>query len=307
MALSIEQSHKLDEFFQTSNFSTKGAVVTDLDGTAVHEYQGMIVIHKEVEMGLKKIYDLGRPVIINTLRFPLSVIRTFGKEWYSISRKPIPVVLLNGSQLGFISQVNGELVFEQLESFPLEAIEIKQVVTGVGELQQAGITDLILFFYPEDWTQGEIIWTPAEEKVPAIREKYQSASSVISCSVSELEGILLQNPVCMILLLIEAKDDQLMAYQHTKRNNFFTHNKVDKLFGTLQMAKHMDFSPEDSLGAGDSNMDVFLDGVGLSVHVRTPDLPFHGKLLTLKLQDYHAYGEILTKLSSMQKKQLISK
>jgi hydroxymethylpyrimidine pyrophosphatase-like HAD family hydrolase len=267
----------------------------------------MIVIHKEVETGLKKIYDLGRPVIINTLRFPLSVIRTFGKEWYSISRKPIPVVLLNGSQLGYIKQSGESFIFEQLASFPLEPVEIKEVISGLKDLQKGGVSDLVLFFYREDWKQGEIIWTPSEERIPGIRKKYQSASSVIACSVTALEKILSESPVCMILLLIEAKNDQLMAYQHTRRNNFITHKNVDKLYGTLQMAKHINFSLEDSLGAGDSHMDVFLNEAGLSVHVRTPDLPFTGKILTLKLQDYHAYGEILSKLSTMQKNQLISK
>ena len=81
MQLNDEQVIQLDEFYNNSLFMTQGAVITDLDGTAVHESGGRTIIHQSVEIGLKKIYELGRPIIINTLRFPLSVIRTFGVDW----------------------------------------------------------------------------------------------------------------------------------------------------------------------------------------------------------------------------------
>ena len=99
--LSAEHLNRLEIFFSNSNFKKQGAVITDLDGTAVHEFKGKTIIHRDVELGLKRIYDVGRPVIINTLRFPLSVIRTFALDWYKISNNDIPVVLLNGSQLGY--------------------------------------------------------------------------------------------------------------------------------------------------------------------------------------------------------------
>lgn len=81
MPLDESQRIQLQNFFNQSNFPEAGAVITDLDGTAIHEYEGRYSIPKSVELGLKKINDLGRPIVINTLRFPLSVIRTFGKEW----------------------------------------------------------------------------------------------------------------------------------------------------------------------------------------------------------------------------------
>jgi len=68
----------LKDFIEASSFRTKGAVITDLDGTAVHEFQGKIVIPKEVEYALLHHYRSGRPVVLNSLRFPLSVFRTFG-------------------------------------------------------------------------------------------------------------------------------------------------------------------------------------------------------------------------------------
>src|ERR1044071_7368364 len=102
MPLDQTKKNQLQNFFDLSNFPVAGAVITDLDGTAIHEFQGNYSIPKAVEFGLKGIYDLGRPVVINTLRFPLSVIQTFGKEWYRISNRPIPTVLMNGSQLGYL-------------------------------------------------------------------------------------------------------------------------------------------------------------------------------------------------------------
>ena len=60
MALSAELDTKLQDFIHQSTFATSGAVVTDLDGTAVHEFQGKIIIPKEVELGLMRHYERGR-------------------------------------------------------------------------------------------------------------------------------------------------------------------------------------------------------------------------------------------------------
>src|SRR6188474_2074807 len=93
----------LRKFLMQSRFASDGAVVMDLDGTAVHEEHGRIYIPEPVEFGLKEVYELGRPVVLNSLRFPLSVMRTFGKEWLAISGAPIPVVSMNGSQIGYVT------------------------------------------------------------------------------------------------------------------------------------------------------------------------------------------------------------
>ena len=54
MGISEEVEGKLRLFMQQSEFATEGAVITDLDGTAVHEFQGRIIIPKEVELGLMR-------------------------------------------------------------------------------------------------------------------------------------------------------------------------------------------------------------------------------------------------------------
>src|SRR5688500_19366056 len=114
MALSEELETKLRKFMEQSTFATSVSVVTDLDGTGVHEFQGKIVIPKEVELGLMHHYESGRPLILNSLRFPLSVIRTFGQDWYRLSNAPIPTVTLNDSALGFITKTTeSELVSEE--------------------------------------------------------------------------------------------------------------------------------------------------------------------------------------------------
>src|SRR5687767_15791410 len=129
MALNAEVDAKLQQFIQESSFATSGVVVTDLDGTAVHEDQGKITIPKEVELGLMRHYERGRPLILNSLRFPLSVIRTFGKDWYKLSNAPIPTITLNGSLMGYVKKTDeGELAFEEAAAFPLTRGEIVEAL-----------------------------------------------------------------------------------------------------------------------------------------------------------------------------------
>jgi len=167
---------KLREFLLKSSFMAHGGIVTDLDGTAVHEDQGRIYIPKPVELALKELYDLGRPLILNSLRFPLSVLRTFGKDWHSISNAPIPTVTMNGSQMGFVTKnEKDEIVFEETAAFPLNEKEIIETLQIVEKLLNDNIREILVFYYPRDWRMGEIIWTPVAEKVLHVKEKYTSA------------------------------------------------------------------------------------------------------------------------------------
>ncbi len=300
MTLTEDQLLRIKRFFSHSKFRTHGAVITDLDGTAVHEFEGRIIIHKAVETGLKRIYHIGRPIVINTLRFPLSVIRTFALDWYTISNAPIPVVLLNGSQLGYITKLGDEFSFEQLQCFPLSAEEIKTEIEKLQPFIDDGIEDIILFYYPEDWKNGEIIWTPVAERIPHLQKKYSSASSVISIPLNELANELLKNPVCMMLVLIDLPNDKLMAYQHTKRSHFVTHKGVDKLHGAGKIAGLLNFDLEHSIGAGDTDMDNFLKAVGFSVHVGRINLSFEGVRDTLRLRDFVEYGDLLHQFAELQ-------
>ncbi len=101
----------MQQFLRQSAFMAQGGIISDLNRTVVQEIQGKVRIPAPVEQTLKELYDLGRPVILNTLRFPLSIIRTFGREWYSISTKPISVVSMNGSQIGYSEvQITGVIL-----------------------------------------------------------------------------------------------------------------------------------------------------------------------------------------------------
>jgi len=302
MPLSEDQRQQLRQFFHYSRFEEKGGVITDLDGTAIYELEGRYSIPKAVELGLIKMYELGHPVVLNTLRFPLSVIRTFGQDWYQIAKAPIPTVLMNGSQLGYIRpDSEGQLTYEEIDAFPLEAAEIKQPLSIVGDLLNEKINDLLVFYYPRDWRQGEIIWTPVAENVAMVQEKYKSASTVYSAPLSELKDELLRQDICMIFLLINIPQDQLMAYQHTKRSNFFTHRGVDKEFGAEQIAKHLGFDLRHSIGAGDSEMDRFLNAVGLAIHVGNPFLTYEGVVPPIKIGSSSELGDLLFELADMQR------
>ena len=302
MPISESQYVQLQTFFNQSEFASKGAVITDLDGTAIHEYEGRYSIPQSVELGLEKLYNLGRPVVLNTLRFPLSVIRTFGKEWYKISKNPIPVVLLNGSQLGFITQdADGNFAFEELDSFPVGRKEVTKVLNIIRDFTERQVDNLLAFYYPRDWTKGEIIWTPVESRIDEVSKKYRSASKVFTSDIETLEAKLLEESICMVFLLINLPQDKLMAYQHTIKSNFITREGVDKLSGAEHIAAKLQFELQHSLGAGDSDMDTFLKGVGQAVHVRNPYLKYHGLLPPICVTGSAALGELLFNLAAMQK------
>jgi hydroxymethylpyrimidine pyrophosphatase-like HAD family hydrolase len=237
-------------------------------------------------------------VVLNSLRFPLSVMRTFGKEWLAIAQAPIPVISMNGSQTGFVTtDEKGELCFEEIAAFPLSANEIDSVLAGVDALLEDDIREVLLFYYPRDWRLGEIIWTPVAEKVLHVKEKYKSASSVIAVEADKLAEMLHSEEICMIFLLIERPADDLMAYQHSKPSSFFTAKGVDKLSGTMALAEPLNFDLASSVGAGDTLMDVFLNGVGLSVQVGPQELPFRGSHNTIKLQNSFELGDLLFHLA----------
>ena len=301
MTLNLQVENAIGDFAHRSGFLSHGGVVIDLDGTAVHEYEGRTTIPRPVELGLKALYDRGRPVVLNSLRFPLSVMRTFGKEWMDISNSPIPVVTMNGSQLGYIKRdEKSELCFEEVAAFPLTANEIDACLTGVEALLDDNIRDILLFYYPRDWRMGEIIWTPVAERVDRVKEKYSSASAVTTVELDKLQAQLHAEEICMIFLLIERAADDLMAYQHSKPSSFFTTKNVDKLTGARVAADYIGFQMGASLGAGDTPMDVFLNGVGMAVHVGSMDLAFRGLTNTIRVADSFELGDVLFRLAGIQ-------
>lgn len=302
MPLTENQVQQLQKFFNQSNFDERGGIITDLDGTAIHEFQGKFSIPQSVELGLNRIYDLGRPVVLNTLRFPLSVIRTFGKEWYKISNAPIPTVLMNGSQLGYIHQKgSGGFDYEEICAFPLEYQEVADAFNNISSIIRDSVLDLLVFYYPRNWRLGEIIWTTLPEKVEEVQSKYVSASKVYSSSLEKLKLDLVEQDICMIFLLVDIPQDKLMAYQHTKRNNFITHKGINKQSGTEQIASLIGFDLKHSIGAGDSEMDTFLNSVGQAIHIGNAYLTYEGLMPAIKLSNSSEFGELLFQLAGMQK------
>jgi hydroxymethylpyrimidine pyrophosphatase-like HAD family hydrolase len=287
-------------FFTDTLFTEKGAVITDLDGTAIHEWEGRYGVPIHVEQGLKAIYATGRPVVLNTLRFPLSVMRTFGREWYKLSAAPIATVLLNGSMVGYIHEdASGQQRYEELDAWPLCSEDLDEVLDIVRHISGDGVSNLLVFYYPRNWQQGEIIWTAHQEKTAEVQEKYGSAERVWCSTIDELEAELRGQEICMIHLYADTPGDERMAYQHTRRRDFFTRSGVDKLWGAEQIGRILGFSLEASLGAGDTSMDTFLRGVGLAVHVgRTLD--YHGALPSLLVSGSEEFAALLMELAALQ-------
>lgn len=290
----IDPHSELRQFLAKSEFMRHGAVMTDLDGTAVHEEKGRVYVSLPMETGLKRMHDLGRAVIINSLRFPLSVIRTFGKAWYQIAGVPVPIVAMRGSLCGYmVLQTSGEIGFEEIDAACLEPYDIQQTLASASMLVDAGADELLIFFYPRDWTRGEIIWTPDPGRVKAVGEKYRSAAQVIGGGIELLEKELTSEDICMIFRLLDMPHDRAMAYQHTERSSFVTRSGVNKLSGAKRIAQHLGVDLLHSIGAGDTPMDDFLAGVGFAVIVGNMPIEYRGVLHTVRLPDSLALGKLL--------------
>lgn len=289
----------LADFLSRSTFASRGGVVTDLDGTAIHEVDGHIVIHDHVARGLKAVRDSGRPIALNTLRFPLNVVRTFGRAWYDISSKPVPLVSLNGAIVGELDVTGDETSFRELAARPLAAGDIAVPLDDVEALVAASEVDVLVFYYPRDWTLGEIIWTSRADGVGATRAKYGSASDVVSGSFAELRSRLARQELCMVFVLVDIPEDKRMAYQHARPSNFIVAPGVDKLAGARLAADAVGFDLAESVGAGDTPMDNFLAGVGLGVHVGPIHLDFQARYGQLRLPSVADLGPLLTKLAEI--------
>lgn len=290
----VDYLPRLQSFLRESQFAERGAVMTDLDGTAVHELEGRVLLSRSVELGLERVHAAGREVLINTLRFPLSIMRVFGEQWRRACGSDTLVVSLKGSLIGrIVTAGDGELAFDEIEAFTLTAQELAEVLTGVRGLCEQGAEDLLVFFYPRNWREGELIWTPDAQRIAHVQAKYLSASRVFSGSVDQLAAALHAQPQCMVFLLIDAPQDRLMAYQHTERTRFVTHRGIDKRHGALALASKLGISLADSVGAGDAETDTFLNEVGLAAIVGNQDIGFKGRYDTVRLPDAPAFGEML--------------
>jgi hydroxymethylpyrimidine pyrophosphatase-like HAD family hydrolase len=296
--LSTDIEQRLMRFIEKKDFK-KGLFALDLDGTALIENRGRISIPQSVEFGVKAIHRMKRPVVLNTLRFPLSVIWTVGEAWYKIVEQPILTVLLNGSVLGYIKRGRAALEYEEIAAYPLTSKDLQVMIEGISELIYGGIQDILLFYYSNDWQAGETLWTANPAKVSELRLKYRSASKVHSGSAEELRECLAATPICMASLQIDRPADTLMAYQHSKRSSFFTKKGVDKASGLREIAKKFGLSLPDSLGAGDTEMDTFLSEVGLALVVGPAKLIYKGHFDTLRIKDPAELGQCIGRFADL--------
>jgi hypothetical protein len=256
------------------------------------------VIPKSVSHALTELNRLGRPIILNTLRFPLNVIKTFGREWYAITNAPLPLISLNGSVVGYLRESSGDTIeFEELCATPVPASSWEAVLGDLDRLLASGIDDVVLFHYPRDWRAGERLWTPDATRREVLLARYSSVAEVTSGPLEQLALELSDCEPCMLMLLINSSHNQLMAYQHARPNEFVTAPGIDKAAGAHLAGRLLEFDLEASVGAGDTPMDTFLSSVGLAVRVGARGLPFTGRHATLDVPDSLALGELLFRLA----------
>lgn len=294
MTLSPENIRRIETFLDEGQLAVRGAIVTDLDGTAVHQQGDRVLIPVSVARGLERVRRAGRPVIVDTLRFPRSIIATFGSEWAELSHAPLPVVCLNGSLIGtIVAGGDGRLAFEETAAFPLSPVEIDETLRHLEQAIAAGDDQIVLFVYGRDWRQGETIWTPRQARVAGLERRFVSASRVEATGIDRLATALSEADVLMLTLLDDRPDDRRLAFQHASPSRFLTRAGVDKRTGAEWLARRLGVTLAASIGAGDTEMDGFLDAVGLALHVGPRPLPFRGTRDTLLLADPFELGEVL--------------
>jgi len=286
----------LRRFLAGSGFSDAGGVMTDLDGTALHETDGQARIPAEVAAGLAAVRARGTPIILNTLRFPANVMRGFGHEWLAIQGGPVPLVSLNGGIGGHIVKTaSGALGFDEVFAQPLSPAEIDAVLATLQSEIAMGAADPMLFFHPRDWRQGETLWTPDAGRIPALRQRFPHADRVISSGTDALREALLGQDICLALLPQPGQS----IWRQQRRRDFFTGGGADKLSGARRMAGALGIDLAASIGAGDTAMDVFLNGTGLAIRVGAPGIPCAGLVETLDVADAAGFGLAMSALAEL--------
>jgi hypothetical protein len=77
------------------------------------------------------------------------------------------------------------------------------------------------------------------------------------------------------------------------------HAGVDKLSGARRLAERLQVDLADSVGAGDTEMDTFLNGVGLAVAVGPAPPPYAGLRGTLRVRDPAQLGLLFGRLAEL--------
>ena len=282
----------LRRFVAGTPFATHGALITDLDGTLLHDCGTHYGLPEAVAQGLKAIRAAGLPVVVNTLR-PPAALRHFGQEWQRrVCAAPLPAVLLNGSLLGRMHPgSDGAPRFEALEAFPLEAEDVARALHRADMLRCTAPGRLAVAYYPRDWRQGEIVWTPAPASAAAVAG-LSGESRTWAGTLAELKAALLAQDTCMVRVADGATAHAIA------RGECYTRQGIDKLHGARRMAQWLGLRLEDALGAGNGSMDGFLRGVGLAVHVGRP-LEFEGKTGTVVVAGGAEFGALLAGVAGM--------
>lgn len=302
MSLSLDHHRALERFVGSSDIR-KGAWFIDLDGVIFNQdKRGKITVSKEAEGGIRDMLAMGCPVIINSLRFPVSLIKSVAASWLLMFEKEIPAVLLKGSLIGRFVKRAGAIIFEEKIAYPLKEKEIDEIVNGVADSLESHLVDrphiLGVYFYPRDWRTGEIVWVPEGTRITkSVRDKFVNASEVFTCNIDELRMRIKKAGPCMVATLV----DKYRTDESRSPMDFYTTKDVDKASGTHKIAEMLGISLTDSAAAGDSLMDIFLNEVGLAVCVQSgkEKLEFKGTNETLVVASSAELGEVMSSLARL--------
>jgi hydroxymethylpyrimidine pyrophosphatase-like HAD family hydrolase len=297
MALTEEQKKLIQDYASHPDFRQYGGLMTDLDGTIVQHQEGNYAIPYQVQACLNDLYRVNCPIILNTIRFPISIIKTFAPVLYPIAQHPIPVISLNGSQWGYIAPgENEDFSFTEAGAQPLKPAEIKRFMANLRFLVQHKVPHIAAFYYPRDWTKGEIIWSAEESRVAEMAQTYKSASRVYSSSLPVLENNLTAEEISMIFLLVK-KDLIPGKYLQHDLKDFYTTAGVNKLAGAHAFVNQLGRTLQNFIGAGDTPMDVFLQETGAVIKVGNLPLDFDCQATILPVETVSEMGEVFTQIA----------
>jgi hypothetical protein len=97
-----------------------------------------------------------------------------------------------------------------------------------------------------------------------------------------------------MIFLLPVEIDAATPFQHTNHKDFYSHQHVNKLYGTKKFMSHLGLKTEYFIGAGDTPMDVFLKEVGLVLKVGKLNLNFECASEVIELEQIIDIGEVFT-------------
>jgi len=233
----------------------------DVDGTIADKGH----IPQSVVDGIKHLHHKGYITTVSTGRGYIRLKEMLGDLFETIISSEALIVIEHGTK---IVDRHGKVIFGEF----FNDREIDHVV----DFTRANINLFKLaWFNPVDVTEKVQVWCVDEKDVQEETEKRGHYANVFTCSVGELEDLLLKQRLTNVTLRLKdyVKVENLkLAFTRTDTNVIFqdsnmefVKNNTNKGLAVEYMAKHLGVIKEDMLIAGNAINDVEMLDVGAGI------------------------------------------